>query len=65
MQIQNTEHPKLLSVSEAGRLLGISKHTDRAWGYQGRLQVVKLGRRVLVPHAEIERVVSDGVREAA
>jgi excisionase family DNA binding protein len=65
MQTQNNEHPRLISVFEAGRLLGISKHTVRAWGYQGRLQSIKMGRRVLIPYSEIERVVNEGVREVA
>ena len=44
----------LLSVREAGKILGISHHTIRAWIYQRRLPVVRLGRRVLIRREDLE-----------
>ena len=36
---------KLLSVSEAAEMLGLSKHTLNQWKSQGRIPFIKLGRR--------------------
>ena len=38
---------RLLSVSEAAELLGVSVHTVYAWVGAGRIPLVKLGRRTL------------------
>ena len=38
---------RLLSVSEAAALLGVSIHTVYAWVSAGRIPLVKLGRRTL------------------
>ena len=49
----------LKSVDEAAGLLGISPWTVRAWIREGRLRPVRLGRRVLLSEAELERLVSE------
>ena len=50
----------LRSVTEAAGLLGISPWTVRAYIRDGKLQAVRLGRRVLVEEAELERFVEEG-----
>jgi excisionase family DNA binding protein len=47
----------LRSVDEAAGLLGISKWTVRAYIRAGKLQAVRLGRRVLLREEELERLV--------
>ena len=48
----------LKSVEEAAELLGISKWTVRGYIKTGKLRPVRLGRRVLVEEAELERLVA-------
>jgi len=47
----------LKSVEEAASLLGISPWTVRAYIRDGKLKPVRLGRRVLLPEEELERLV--------
>jgi excisionase family DNA binding protein len=49
----------LKSVEEAAELLGISKWTVRGYIKAGKLRAVRLGRRVLVEEAELERLVAE------
>lgn len=56
---------RLVSYSEARALLGgsvVSVSLMRKWAAQGKLRVVRLGRRVGVPLAEVERIAREGVR---
>lgn len=48
--------PLLVAVPDAARLLGIG--TTLAWDLvrSGAIPSIKLGRRVLVPHAALERL---------
>ncbi len=50
---------QLRSIEEAARLLGISPWTVRAYIKTGKLKPVRLGRRVLVEEAELERFVAE------
>jgi excisionase family DNA binding protein len=50
----------LKSVEEAAGLLGISKWTVRSYVRDGKLKPVRLGRRVLVEEAELERLIASG-----
>src|SRR2546429_4444011 len=50
----------LKSVEEAAGLLGISPWTVRGYIRDGKIKPVRLGRRVLVEEAELERFVADG-----
>ena len=50
----------LKSVEEAAGLLGISPWTVRRDIRDGKLRPVRLGRRVLVEEAELERFVAEG-----
>jgi excisionase family DNA binding protein len=50
----------LKSVEEAAGLLGISPWTVRSYLKTGKLKAVRLGRRVLVEEAELERFVARG-----
>jgi excisionase family DNA binding protein len=47
-----------VSVAEAGRLLGYSRNTTYEAIQRGELPVIKLGRKMRVPRAAIERLLS-------
>jgi excisionase family DNA binding protein len=55
---------ELLSLREAAGRLKVSVHTIRAWGYQRRLPIVKLGRRTLFREEDIEKFINKGLIEA-
>jgi excisionase family DNA binding protein len=48
----------LMSVGEAAGCLRISSWTVRAWIADGKLRPVRLGRRVLLEEAELERFIA-------
>ena len=54
----------LLSVQQAEELTGLSRWTWRRWAYDGKVGSTKLGRRLLIPLAEIERLVRENTRPA-
>ncbi len=51
--------PLCVSISEAGRLLGIGRSTAHRLADQGRIPVLQLASRKVVPMAWIERVVAE------
>jgi len=51
---------KLHSFKEGAGFLGLSPHTLRAWYQQGRIEGIKLGRRVLISEKELKRIVDEG-----
>ncbi len=53
----------LMCLEEVAKELKVSIHTVRAWGFQKRFPVVKLGRRVLVEREALERFVRGSIRE--
>lgn len=49
----------LFSRSQARSILGgVSEATMDRWSQEGRLRSVKLGRRVMYEHAELERFIA-------
>jgi len=57
---------QLFDVNSAARLLSISPWTVRSYIHNGKLRPVRLGRRVLLEEAELERLITDsqGATEA-
>lgn len=53
-----------ISVEEAGRKLGISRATAYALANQGRLPVIRFGKRLLVSKAGLERMVNEAKTRA-
>jgi excisionase family DNA binding protein len=53
-----------LGVAEAETLTGVSRWTWRRWAYDGKVASVKLGKRLLIPSAEIGRLVAENTRPA-
>jgi excisionase family DNA binding protein len=52
--------PIAVDVQEAARLTSLSPYTVRAYIRQKKLRAVHVGRRVLVPLAELRRFVTEG-----
>jgi excisionase family DNA binding protein len=48
-----------LTVPEAARLLGISRMTAYAAVREGALPSLRIGRRVLVPRAALDRLLAE------
>jgi len=46
----------LLDIKETARLLGVSQVTVRRLIATGKLEIVRIGKRTLVPRAEISRI---------
>jgi excisionase family DNA binding protein len=53
-----------VSVPEAGRLLGYSRNTTYEAIQRGELPVIRLGRKIRVPLAAIDRMLSCGLSGA-
>jgi excisionase family DNA binding protein len=51
-----------LGVAEAETLTGVSRWTWRRWAYDGKVASVKLGSRLLIPSAEISRMIAENTR---
>lgn len=49
--------PLAVDVETAAQLTSLSRYTIRAYIRKGRIRAVHVGRRVLVPMAELERLV--------
>ena len=50
-----------VGVEEAGRLVGLSKHTIRLYAKLGFIRSVRVGRRVLIPIDALEALAKEGV----
>lgn len=51
-----------VTIAEAARLTTLSKGSIRNHAKSGRLKVVKVGRRVLVPVPSLQRLLQEGAR---
>ena len=47
-------------LRQAAEALGLSHWTLRAWVRQGKVQAVRLGRRVLIEPSELQRLIEQG-----
>ena len=54
--------PEYVSVDQAEILTGVSRWTWRAYAYKGAVESCKVGARLLIPIAEIRRVIAEGRR---
>lgn len=57
-------HGELLSIEQAAQRLGLRPITIRQWSATRRIARVKLGRRVLIPAAEIDRLIECNITPA-
>jgi excisionase family DNA binding protein len=49
--------PLTITVEEAGRLLGLGRNSSYIAAKTGELPVIKIGRRLLVPRAALEKLL--------
>jgi excisionase family DNA binding protein len=59
-----TVEPKYLGVDGAEARSGVSRWTWRRMAYDGRIASSKVGKRLLIPTAEVDRVLAEGYRPA-
>lgn len=48
-----------LRVAEVARALGVTTQTVRNWGRSGRLRTTRLGKFLMVPRADYDRLVRE------
>jgi excisionase family DNA binding protein len=56
-EVTDNSGRRTLTVEEAGRALGLSRASAYAHVRAGTIPVVRLGRRLLVPKAALERLL--------
>jgi len=62
--IEKEVRPKYLRVDQAELMSGVSRWTWRRWAYTNKIASVKAGKRLLIPIAEFDRVMTEGYRPA-
>lgn len=55
---------QLMGVDQAGKLTTLSPWTWRRWAYEGKVSSVKLGKRLLIPRSEVNRLILENTRPA-
>ena len=60
--VRGVEEPWVISVPEAGRLIGFSRQTSYKLARQGIIPTIRVGRKLVVPRARFEAWVKRGVR---
>jgi|HubBroStandDraft_6_1064221.scaffolds.fasta_scaffold1000720_2 excisionase family DNA binding protein len=55
---------KLATFNQAAASWGCTVSAVRRWRREGRIAVVKLGRLVRIPEAEVDRIAREGIRPA-
>lgn len=53
------DQPATMNIAAAARVLGIGRQTAYELARQGKLPVLRLGRRLVVPKAALERMLSE------
>ena len=57
-----TVQPEFASVDQCEIVSGVSKWTWRSYAYRGKIESYKIGSRLLIPLAEVRRVLAEGRR---
>jgi excisionase family DNA binding protein len=65
MTQDDTNSKLTMSVEETGRALGISRATAYALANQGSIPSIRLGHRLLIPKAALEKMLQDCQQKAA
>jgi len=55
--------PATVKVEEAARILGIGRQTAYELARQGKIPVLRLGKRLVVPKVALERMLAEAGRE--
>jgi len=62
---KNSTKAEYLGVEQAAALTSLSLWFWRRRAYNGTVSSVKIGRRLLIPRAEIERMITENTRPRA
>ena len=54
---------RTISVEEAGEILGLSRNSAYAAAKNGELSVIRLGRKLRVPRAAIEKMLGETIAD--
>jgi excisionase family DNA binding protein len=54
-----SENRKVITVVEAGRMLGLGRSAAYAAANRGEIPTLRFGRKLVVPVAELERLVGE------
>ena len=54
-----SENRKVITVVEAGRMLGLGRSAAYAAASRGEIPTLRFGRKLVVPVAELERLVGE------
>ncbi len=60
--LQRNIEPQLLGVNDAELMTGRSRWSWRRDCYSGAVASVKIGRRLLIPVSEVQRVIAENTR---
>jgi len=55
---------KLLTVPEAAEALRVSINTIRAWVFQRKIPVIRVGRKLVFKESDLIKVVEKGFQDA-
>ena len=56
--------PATMNIRAAARVLGIGRQTAYELARQGKIPVLRLGKRLVVPKAALERMLAEAGRDA-
>jgi excisionase family DNA binding protein len=59
----NTLPRKFVTLTEAAATLGISYSMLRKLVKQGKVSIIRIGRRILIPEAEVEKLIKELIEE--
>jgi hypothetical protein len=62
LALMEAVEPQYASVDQCEILTDVSRWTWRRMAYDGRIESVKVGARLLIPLSEVRRVVEEGTR---
>ncbi len=62
LQDSAPDSPRAHRVKAFCELVGISRSTFWKYTRLGKIRVIRIGGRVLVPHAEAMRIIAEGVK---
>jgi excisionase family DNA binding protein len=65
MNIESQQERLTFDVPQVGRLLGLSRNNTYELVKTGHIHAIRLGKRLLVPKSEVERLLAAGDGAAA
>lgn len=61
----NTESERTMTVPEAAAILGIGRNAAYEAAKTGQIPTIRIGKRILVPRAALDRMLEGGAPRAA